>query len=96
LIDNVRLYSRALSQAEIRSIYNPSGPCDIALDVKMYAGLTISGPLGSAVTIEYRAPPHASDWRYLTNFTLPSGPYLFFDVGSSGPQRRFYRAFVSP
>jgi Concanavalin A-like lectin/glucanases superfamily/Lectin C-type domain len=96
LIDNVRLYSRALSQAEIQSIYNPSGPCHIALDVKMYAGLTVSGPVGSPVRIEYREPPHASEWRVLTNFTLPSNPYLFFDTGSSGPRPRFYRAAVLP
>jgi hypothetical protein len=94
LIDNVRLYSRALSQAEIQSIASPSGPCDVALSVKMYAGLTLTGPVGSLIQIDYREPPHASDWRVLTNFTLPSTPYLFFDAGSSAPHRRFYRASI--
>lgn len=97
LIDNLRLYSRALSAEEIQSIYNPSGNCEAALDLRMYAGLTIFGSVGSSVRIDYReAFSSSNDWRILTNITVPTNPYLFFDTGSSTAPGRFYRAFTVP
>jgi hypothetical protein len=97
LIDNLRFYSRALTVEEIQSIYNPPASCEAMLDLRLYAGITVSAPIGSTVRIDDRealSPPDA--WQPLTNILIPSSPYLFFDASSSAAHRRFYRAFVAP
>lgn len=97
LIDNLRMYSRALSAGEIQSIHNPSVNCEAALDLRMYAGLTIFASVGSSVRIEYKETLGVStDWQILTNVTVPTNPYLFFDASSGASLKRLYRAFLVP
>jgi hypothetical protein len=97
LLDNVRIYNRALSQSEIQSIYAPTAGCELPLGLRIYAGLTFSAPVGGVVRIEYRNTVGASnDWRFLTNVLVPTTPYTFLDPASSTIPQRFYRAFVLP
>lgn len=62
-------------------------------DVEMYAGLTISGPVGANYRIEWRpAVGDGTNWQTFTNLTLGSESLLFFDLDSSRRNQRFYRA----
>ena len=60
--------------------------------IKMYAGLTLSGPVGSTNRIDFTASLAATNWTVLTNLVLPASPYLFIDTNSPNSATRFYRA----
>jgi uncharacterized delta-60 repeat protein len=65
--------------------------------IKMYAGLSVSGTVSNNYRIEYSTNLHEpSFWLPLTNLTLPSNPFLFFDLGSPNSRMRFYRAVNLP
>jgi hypothetical protein len=101
LIDEVAIYNRALSDAEILGIYNAgsSGKCvqdGPHLSVEFYAGITIEGSVGTTNQIEYVTNLGDTNWIVLTNLVLPQSPYLLFDAGSPRTQRRFYRAVQIP
>lgn len=66
------------------------------LAIQMYAGLTITGVSGATYQIQYSTNLNSpTNWTTLTNLTLPSSPYLFFDVSSAGQPMRFYRALLN-
>lgn len=101
LIDEVAIYNRALSDAEILALYNAGsdGKCvydSPHLSVELYAGITIEGNVGTTNQIDYVTNLGDTNWIELTNFVLPQSPYLLFDPGSSRAQRRFYRAVQFP
>lgn len=79
-------------------VSNPAGSVTSAaaslsfLDVAMYAGLTIGGPVGAKYKVEYTSNLDNPVWLELTNFTLPTSPYRFVDWDSVGAPKRFYRA----
>jgi hypothetical protein len=61
----------------------------------MYAGLTISGQTGLTYQIQFSTNLISpTNWIALTNLTLPSNPYLFFDATSSNRPASFYRALL--
>jgi len=64
------------------------------LSIQTYAGLTITGAVGTVYSIEYVNEPHEtnSDWRCLTFLKLPRSPYVWGDVTGPATGRRFYRA----
>lgn len=64
-----------------------------SLSVNLYAGLTITGPVGNNQIIQYSEDTET--WQYLTNFPLPSSPYLWFDLTPCGA-KRFYRIGTAP
>jgi len=64
--------------------------------VNMYAGLNISGEPGQVYQVQYSTSLNPTNWQVLTNFTLPSSSYLFFDASSAGQPTRFYRAIWTP
>jgi len=66
------------------------------LVINTYAGLTISGQIGATFQIQCTANLNSPDWTTLTNLTLPTNPYLYFDATSAGQPRRFYRAVPVP
>ena len=72
------------------------------LDIQLYAGLSITGAVGTVYSIEYATSGHgpnkASAWRCLEFFQLPVSPYLWVDKSAPTTGKRFYRAvlFVVP
>jgi len=70
------------------------------LDIHLYAGLTITGAVGTVYSIEYvtdlAQTNNPSAWRCLEYLQLPASPYLWADKSAPAIGRRFYRAVVFP
>ena len=64
--------------------------------LKMYAGLTISGIIGANYRIDYSTNLNSGTWTVLANIALPSSPYLFIDVDSPNSSTRNYRFVLLP
>ncbi len=68
----------------------------VVLGIKLYAGyagLSITGAVGDLCSIECVTDlPPTNNWLSLTNFVLPSSPYLWMDTTVPATGRRFYRA----
>jgi formylglycine-generating enzyme required for sulfatase activity len=68
------------------------------LDIQLYAGVTITGAVGTVYSIEYvtdlAQTNNASAWRCLEFLQQPASPYLWADKSASATGRRFYRAVV--
>ena len=66
------------------------------LDIQLYAGLSITGAVGTVYSIEYvtdlAQTNNASAWRCLEFLQLPASPYLWADKSAPATGRRFYRA----
>jgi hypothetical protein len=68
------------------------------VDLKMFAGVVITGTVGSHYRIEY-TPALADPPQWTTavsDLALPSSPYVWIDVESPGQAKRFYRAVPLP
>ncbi|MGA2853150.1 MAG: LamG-like jellyroll fold domain-containing protein [Verrucomicrobiota bacterium] len=61
------------------------------INIQLYAGIAISGPVGTNYEVSYRADLDNSNWITLTNLALPNSPYLFIDTTSPAINHRFYR-----
>jgi formylglycine-generating enzyme required for sulfatase activity len=70
------------------------------LAIQTYAGLTITGAVGTVYSIEYVSGLANSDdpsaWRCLEFLQLPASPYLWVDRSAPTAECRFYRAVVLP
>ena len=66
------------------------------LSIAMYAGVSLSGEVGTSYRIEFVTDTASTNWVTLTNLTLTSTPYLYFDPASSKSAVRFYRAVRTP
>jgi formylglycine-generating enzyme required for sulfatase activity len=70
---------------------NPAG-----LAIRTYAGLTITGAVGTVYSIEYvtdlAQTNTPSAWRCLEYLQLPASPYLWADKSTPATGQRFYRA----
>jgi formylglycine-generating enzyme required for sulfatase activity len=72
------------------------------LDLQLYAGLSITGMVGTVYSVEYvtdlAQANDASAWRCLEFLQLPASPYLWADKSTPATGRRFYRAveFAAP
>lgn len=67
------------------------------LDLKMFAGLVLAGPVGTNYKIEYIPTVGGTDtWQTLTNVILTTSPFVFFDMESPNESKRFYRATAQP
>ena len=66
------------------------------LDVHLYAGLTITGAVGTVYSVEYvtdlAQTNTPSAWRSLEYLQLPASPYLWADKSAPATGKRFYRA----
>lgn len=63
------------------------------LSIQTYAGLTITGAVGTVYSVEYVADlAQTNAWVSLTNLVLPTSPYLWLDAGCPATGRRYYRA----
>ena len=67
-----------------------------ALDIHTYAGLTITGAVGTVYSVEYitdlAQTNDPSAWRCLEYLQLPASPYLWADNSGPATGKRFYRA----
>src|SRR5690349_4327059 len=72
------------------------------LDLQLYAGLGVTGAIGTVYSIEYvteLAPTNnLTAWRSLEFLQLPASPYLWADKSAPATSKRFYRAvaFTAP
>jgi formylglycine-generating enzyme required for sulfatase activity len=75
-----------------------SGQTPAELDLQLYAGLTITGAVGTVYSVEYvtdlAQTNNVSAWRCLEFLQLPASPYLWTDKSAPATGKRFYRAVV--
>ncbi len=63
----------------------------------MFAGVILSGPVGTTYTIEcLDAIGGGENWQPLTTFTLSTSPTAWVDMDSVNHPKRFYRAMPLP
>jgi len=62
-----------------------------SVDIKMFAGVIVNGPLGSNYLIQATSNL-LNGWTTLTNVALPTQPYIYIDYGSPTNSQQFYRA----
>jgi formylglycine-generating enzyme required for sulfatase activity len=77
-----------------------SAQAPLVLNLQLYAGLTVTGAVGTVYSIEYVTDlvqtNNASAWRCLEFLQLPASPYLWADKSAPATGQRFYRAVVCP
>jgi formylglycine-generating enzyme required for sulfatase activity len=82
------------------SLRPPAGAqTSVQLAVQTYAGLSITGAVGTVYSVEYVTDlAQTNAWRCLEFLQLPASPYLWADKSSPATGRRFYRAvaFAAP
>lgn len=92
MIDSISFSSSEVPEGPIDP---PKGP-----DVHLYAGLTISGSIGTVYSVEYIADlaqtNTPSAWKCLEFLQLPATPYLWIDKSDPAKGQRFYRATIFP
>jgi hypothetical protein len=66
--------------------------------VRMCAALTVDGPVGSNIRVEYTEDLSSANWTTVTNIvSLPFAPFPYIcDWDSAGRPHRFYRAVFLP
>jgi len=63
------------------------------LNLQLYAGLSITGSVGSVYSVEYVTDlAQTNSWRCLEFLQLPASPYLWADKSAPATGQRFYRA----
>lgn len=85
-IDELRISS---VQRTTFNLLAPSAPPTVEL--KMFAGLIISGDSGSNYEIQASPALGPTNWMTLTNFVLSESPFTFIDYRSPTNSRQFYR-----
>jgi formylglycine-generating enzyme required for sulfatase activity len=75
-----------------------SAQTSAGLDLQLYAGLSITGAVGTVYSIEYvtelAQTNDATAWRCLEFLQLPASPYLWADKSAPVTGKRFFRAVV--
>src|ERR1041385_9072534 len=80
----------ALAVAPLAWAQTPPG-----LDLRLYAGLSITGTVGTVYSVEYVSDlAQSNDWRCLEFLQPPASPYLWTDKSAPATGQRFYRAVV--
>jgi hypothetical protein len=64
----------------------------VTLELRFYAGLSISGPIGAQYAIQAAPATNATAWTTLTNVTLASPSYVYIDLTSPTNSPQVYRA----
>src|ERR1700674_4350146 len=63
------------------------------LNLQLYAGLSITGAVGTVYSVEYVTDlGQTNSWRCLTFLQLPATNYLWFDPTAPATGQRFFRA----
>ena len=69
---------------------------NLALSVQLYAGLSITGAVGTCYQIQYTTDlAQTNSWLPLANVTLTSTPQLWVDTTGPATASRFYRAMLT-
>ena len=66
------------------------------IDLNMFAGVILNGPIGSNYRVESTPTAAPTNWTTLTNITLPTQTYIYIDYGSPTNSKQFYRAVPIP
>jgi hypothetical protein len=69
--------------------FTEAGP---KLGIARYTGVAVEGTVGKNIRIDYATAVQQTNWTTLTNFSLPSSPFLYFDISSTNDSSRLYRA----
>jgi formylglycine-generating enzyme required for sulfatase activity len=65
------------------------------LNLQLYAGLSITGAVGTVYSVEYVTDlAQTNSWRSLEFLQLPASPYLWADKSAPATGQRFYRAVM--
>jgi formylglycine-generating enzyme required for sulfatase activity len=65
------------------------------LNLQLYAGLSITGAVGTVYSVEYVTDfAQTNSWRCLEFLQPPASPYLWVDKSAPATGQRFYRATV--
>src|SRR5258708_34302000 len=76
----------------------PAAQTPPGLNLQLYAGLSITGAVGTVYSVEYvtdlAQTNNASAWRCVEFLQLPASPYLWADKSAPATGQRFYRASV--
>ena len=82
----------------LAGLNSASSQTPAGLELRLHAGLSITGAVGTVYAIEYATdlgqPNNPGAWRCLEFLQLPATPYFWADKSSPGTHRRFYRAVV--
>lgn len=62
------------------------------IGVQLYAGITVTGTVGTVYSIQYVTNLTQTNWIVLTNLTLTHSPLLWIDTTQPATTRRYYRA----
>lgn len=93
IIDEVLLYSRALSLTEINTLATNPPP---TVSLGLFAGVAVNGIIGRTYAIQYATNVNALTWSNLATITLTQHTQLWVDedanVASGTRPQRFYRA----
>jgi len=78
------------------AVFSVSAQTTPELAIQLYAGLSITGAVGTVYSVEYvtdlAQTNTASAWRSLELLQLPASPYLWADKSAPATGKRFYRA----
>ena len=85
-IDELRI-----SSIQRTSFNLPCETCPPKVDLKMFAGLIINGPIGSNYNVQATSALGPTNWMTLTNVTLQTQPYIYIDYSSPANEQQFYR-----
>ena len=66
------------------------------VSIELYAGLTLTGTVGTVYTVQSTKSLVQPDWRGAGVVQLPSSPYLWVDTAEPVAGHRFYRALPGP
>jgi hypothetical protein len=70
---------------------------DACVDIRLYAGLNMSGQPGATYVLSYTTNLNAPiNWLALVTNAMPVSGWLYIDTNSSFSPQRFYRAKLSP
>lgn len=68
-----------------------------AVDIAMYAGVAIDGVIGNTYGIQSSTDLNdANSWRGLTNITLKTQTFLWYDSQPAIQPRRYFRVVLGP
>ena len=67
------------------------------VEARFFAGLIITGTVGARYEVQSTPAVGPANWTVMTNFHLPSSPYVFIDYNSPTNAQLFYQVVpVSP
>ena len=89
-ITNIGLYDGVIANS---AATNYSSVASLGfIDLKMLAGVYVTGPIGANYQIEATPAIAPTNWTTLTNVTITSQPYIYVDYSSPTNSKQFYRA----